>query len=192
LRPVTTLLILVNVGAFVWLWLTGGWDSNVSLVAHGAIYPWYVRTYGQWWRIVSGAFLHAGFMHIAMNMLALAQLGTIVENLAGGLPMLWIYTIALLGSGLSIVAFSGNEVTVGASGAIYGLFGGLLAVGLRLGPHGRTLVTSTLPILVVNLGLTFMVPNISVAGHVGGLICGFMAALGLRIDRRFLSASPPA
>ena len=127
-----------------------------------------------------------------MNMLALAQLGTIVENLAGGLPMLWIYTVALLGSGLSVVAFSGNEVTVGASGAIYGLFGGLLAIGLRLGPHGRTLVASTLPILVVNMVLTFMVPNISIAA----ISVVWSAVSWLRWDCASIgvlfSASPPA
>ena len=68
-------MIALNVGAFAWLWLTGGWNSDASLIAHGAIVPGYVRVYGQWWRIVSGGFLHAGIMHIAMNMVALAQLG---------------------------------------------------------------------------------------------------------------------
>jgi rhomboid protease GluP len=192
LTPVTTLLIAVNIGAFAWLWYTGGLSSNSSLVAHGALFPLYVREYGQWWRIVSGAFLHGGFMHIAMNMLALAQLGALMENLIGSFPMLWIYGVSLIGSGLSIVAFSGNQVTVGASGAIYGLFGGMLAIGLRYGQRGRPLVASTLPVLVINLVLTYTIPNISISGHIGGLICGFIATMGLSIDRRIYTPSPPA
>jgi membrane associated rhomboid family serine protease len=188
LTPITTVLIALNAGAFVWLSYTGGLNSNASLVAHGALFPLYVRVYGQWWRIVSGAFLHGGIMHIAMNMIALAQLGTLMENIVGSLPMLWIYSVSLLGSGICVVAFSGNQITVGASGAIYGLFGGLLAVGFRLGPQGRPLVASTLPILVVNLVLTYAIPNISISGHIGGLICGFIATLSLHIDRRSFTA----
>jgi len=192
LTPVTTVLIALNAGAFVWLWYTGGLNSNASLVAHGALFPLYVRVYGQWWRIVSGAFLHGGIMHIAMNMLALAQLGTLMEKLVGSFPMLWIYGVSLLGSGLSVVAFSGNQITVGASGAIYGLFGGMLAIGFRLGSRGRPLVASTLPILIVNLVLTYAIPNISISGHIGGLICGFLATLTLNIDRRSFTARPSA
>jgi rhomboid protease GluP len=180
----TFVLIAINGITFVWLWLTGGWDSNASLIAHGAIVPSYIRVYNQWWRIVSGAFLHAGVMHIAMNMFALAQLGMIMESLIGTFPMLFIYTVSMLGSGLAVVAFSSDEITVGASGAVYGLFGGLIAIGLRLGSYGRSIVFSTLPILVLNLVLTFAIPNISIAGHIGGLICGFLTALALRIRRR--------
>lgn len=180
----------MNVLTFAWVWLTGGWDSNASLVAHGALVPSYIRMYNQWWRIVSGAFLHAGVMHIAMNMFALAQLGAIMEDLAGTSSMLFIYTVSLLGSGLAIVAFSGDEITVGASGAVYGLFGGLIAIGLRLGPYGRSIVLSTLPILILNIVLTFAIPNISIAGHIGGLLCGFLTALTLQIKRRPLANIP--
>jgi membrane associated rhomboid family serine protease len=130
-------------------------------------------------------------MHVAMNMFALAQLGTLTENLIGSFPMLWVYGVSLAGAGLSIVAFSGNEVTVGASGAIYGLFGALLAIGLRLGPQGRALIASTLPIVIINIVLTFSIPNISISGHIGGLLCGFIATLGLRIDRRSVGNGAP-
>lgn len=146
MTPVTFVLILLNVGAFAWLYLTGGWESNASLIAHGAIVPWYIRTYGQWWRIVTGAFLHAGIAHIGMNMIALAQLGSLLEDLAGSLPTLWIYFISMLGAGWAITRYSGAmDATVGASGAIYGLFGALIALGLRMGPAGRGLVASTFP-----------------------------------------------
>ena len=178
MKPITTFLIALNLVSFVWLWLTGGWDSDASLVAHGAIVPWYVRAYGEWWRIVTGAFLHAGLAHIGMNMLALAQLGTLVEELIGSIPMLLIYVISMLGAGWAIVRYSSAmDPTVGASGAIYGLFGALIAIGLRMGPAGRGLVASTIPILVINLGLTFAIPNISISGHIGGLISGFLVAL---------------
>ena len=191
MTPITIALIFLNIAAFIWLTCTGGY-SDSSLVAHGAIYPWYVRAYGQWQRIVSGAFLHANLTHITMNMLALAQLGSTVEMLVGSLPMLWIYAASLVGSGIAVVFYSGNEVTVGASGAIYGLFGGLLAIGLRLGSRGRALVTQTLPVLIINLIFTYMVPNISISGHVGGLITGFAAAFMFNINRRSFTNSPPA
>lgn len=190
MTPVTLLLIAINVIAFAWLWFTGGPESNVSLVEHGAIVPSYVREQGEWWRIVTAAFLHSGLLHIGMNMFALAQIGTVVEELAGSVPMLFVYAVSLLGSGLSIVVFGGDAVTVGASGAIYGLFGGLIAIGLRLGEHGRTIVVSILPVVVVNIALTFAIPNISISGHIGGLICGFLAALGLHVKRMPFLGTP--
>ena len=76
--------------------------------------------------------------------------------------------------------FGGNTPTVGASGAIYGLFGALIAIGLRLGKEGRGLISATLPILIVNLVLTFTIPMISIAGHIGGLACGFVTGLALQ------------
>ncbi len=70
-------------------------------------------------------------------------------------------------------------MTIGASGAIFGLFGAILAVGLRLGKRGRGLLRDTAPIVVINLALGFIVPNISVAAHLGGLFLGFIAGFAL-------------
>jgi rhomboid protease GluP len=174
----TNILILLNVIDYIWVATTGGFDDTRVLLAHGALSGDLVRQ-GQWWRIVTGAFMHGGIAHIALNMFALYQVGSFVETIAGKWRMLAVYFIAMLGSGIAVVIFSPDAVTVGASGAIFGLFGALVAIGIRLGSRGRSLIGQVLPIIGINLVFTFLVPNISAAGHIGGLISGFFSGLGI-------------
>jgi rhomboid protease GluP len=180
-------LIALNVLAFVWEWYTGVLRSDSNLLASGALSRDTVLVDGQWWRIVTGAFLHGGLTHIALNMLALWQLGTLVESLIGSVRMFALYSISLVGAGLCVVYFSGDQATVGASGAIYGLFGALIAIGLRLGPRGRGLVSATLPILVINLVLTFTIPQISQSAHIGGLLTGFVTGFFMQRSARLVT-----
>lgn len=175
----TYLLIAVNVVAYLWLISTGGLSSDDALLAHGALLGVACTQYGEWWRIVSGAFLHGGNWHIALNMIALLQLGTVVEQIFGKLRFALVYAISLAGAGLAIVFTAPHDITVGASGAIFGLFGALIAVGLRLGKRGRGLIMQMLPVIAINLVFTFAVPGISKAGHLGGLIVGLVAGLVL-------------
>lgn len=175
----TNLLIAVNVVAYVWLTTTGGLNTDRALFDHGALLGLACTEYGQWWRLVSGAFLHGGIAHIGLNMIALYQVGNIVESLYGKVRFLLVYALALVGSGLCVVYFTPTALTVGASGAIFGLFGALVAVGLRMGSRGRQLVSSVVPVIVLNLVFTFTFPGISAAAHVGGLITGFLAGLAL-------------
>jgi membrane associated rhomboid family serine protease len=184
---ITNVLVAINVLAYVWLTSTGGLSSDRALYHHGALLGIACTQGGQWWRIVTGAFLHGGLMHIAFNMFALYQVGNIVEQLFGKVRYVALYTISMVGAGLAVVYVAPNDLTVGASGAIFGLFGALVAVGLRLGKRGRGLIGQVLPIIVINLVLTFLVPNISAAGHVGGLITGLLAGLVL-----FMAPRPPA
>ncbi len=177
-------LVALNVIAYVWELASGTrLDDGQSLVDHGALYGRLVLGRGEWWRIVTGGFMHGGLMHLALNMLALWQLGTFVEAALGARRMLAIYAIALAGGGLAIMYFAPGEVTVGASGAIFGLFGALLAIGVRLGARGRGLIAQTAPIVLINLAFTFAVPNISKGGHLGGLFTGFLAGLALFVRR---------
>jgi rhomboid protease GluP len=179
----TYTLVALNVAAYLWVAFTGGVADTNSLIAHGALYgPLVAR--GEYWRILTSAFLHGGLMHIGLNMFALVQVGTYLETLVGSARMLAIYTIALIGSGIAVFLFSPNDVTVGASGAIFGIFGALVAIGLRLGPRGRSLITQTLPIVGLNLAFGFSMPNISNAGHIGGLVSGFLAGLAIFMARR--------
>jgi membrane associated rhomboid family serine protease len=175
----TLFLVAINVLAYVWLVSTGGLSSDKALFDHGALLGVACIKDGQWWRIVSGGFLHGSIPHIALNMIALFQLGTACESMFGRLRFALLYAISLLGAGLAVVAFAPNDLTVGASGAIFGLFGGLVAVGLRLGSRGRGLIGQVLPIILINLVFTFAVPGISASGHVGGLITGLVAGLVL-------------
>jgi membrane associated rhomboid family serine protease len=194
-RPlVTYTLILINALAYLWEAYAGmdpahrnlggfvtaiGTGPNVDtngLNALGALDGSLVL-HGQWWRIITGAFLHANLAHIGLNMFALLQLGSYLELAIGPWRMFAIYAISLFGGGLAVVYFSQHDVTIGASGAIYGLFGALIAIGLRLGKRGRALIGQMVPILAINLVFTFAVPVISKAGHVGGLLSGFVAGL---------------
>ncbi len=176
----TTALVAVNVLVFAWVAVTGGFASTQSLVDHGALAGVLVER-GQYWRIVTAAFLHAGILHLGLNMLALYQVGSFLESLTGTVRYAVIYLVAMIGSGIAVVLFSYFDVTVGASGAIFGLFGALVALGLRLGKRGRSLVMQTLPIIGLNLAFGFAVPHISNAGHIGGLISGFVAGFAVSL-----------
>jgi membrane associated rhomboid family serine protease len=182
---ITRFLILLNVIGYLWEISVGGtgmisgFGTNSSgmqrVLIDGALIPAFVLQYGQWWRIVTGAFLHGGLIHIGVNMMSLWFLGRFIEYALGSWRMLLVYMVSLVASGLGVVYFSAPDVpTIGASGAIFGLFGALFAIGLRLGRPGMDLVRANIGILVLNLIITFTVPAISWQAHVAGLIAGFV------------------
>ncbi|MBV8151166.1 MAG: rhomboid family intramembrane serine protease [Candidatus Eremiobacteraeota bacterium] len=186
------MLLLANIAVFAWTTLHGVQSSDRLLVQYGAFYGPLVAA-GEWWRTFTAGFLHANLLHIATNMFVLWQVGTVVEHLFGSPKMAAVYFFSLIGSGIAIYEFNFTEVTIGASGAIFGLFGALVAAGLRLGPPGRDLVRSMIGIVLLNLIIGFVVPNISMAGHVGGLIAGFISgSLIYRRPRPRTWASPYA
>jgi len=177
---ITVVLIAINVIPYVWEVATGiNFNDAESLVNHGALYGPRVTQQGEWWRIVSGGFMHGGLAHIALNMFALYQLGRFVESLLGARRFLIVYAISLVGGGIAVVLFAPGQPTVGASGAIFGLFGALLGIGVRMGSRGRSLISQVVPTLLINLVFTFAIPFISKAGHLGGLASGFAAGLAL-------------
>jgi membrane associated rhomboid family serine protease len=181
---ITRFLIAVNVVAFVWevsvagsgmLSGFGGGGNIERVLEDGALIPARVLQDGQWWRIVTGAFLHGGLLHIGVNMMSLWFLGRFIEFALGSWRMLLVYMLSLIASGLGVIYFSSNPdvATVGASGAIFGLFGALFAIGFKLGKPGMDLVRANVGILVLNLIITFTVPAISWQAHVAGLLAGF-------------------
>lgn len=124
---------------------------------------------GEYYRLVSAAFLHAGIFHILFNMFALAQIGPVLENALGRVRFLALYVLSALGgSTLAYVLAQPNQPSVGASGAIFGLFGAYYVVVRRLGGETNQIVV----LLVINLVITFTVPNIDWRAHVGGLVTG--------------------
>ncbi len=179
--PVTRLLVAANVLVFLWEIATigpGAFSGNATglqYVNDGALMPSAVTEYHQYWRIVTGAFLHVSIIHIGFNMFALWIFGRFIESVTGSWRMLVIYAISLVVSGISVVLFSAPDVpTLGASGAIFGLIGALFAIGFKLGRHGMELIRANLPMLILNLLFTFFFPGISWQAHVGGLIAGFI------------------
>lgn len=129
----------------------------------------------QWWRIFTGGFLHSGIAHIAFNMLFLWLLGNRMEKDIGASRFFFLYFGALVGGACGALLFDPNAVTVGASGAVFGLMGGAL-VGKRLfGNLARE--SGLLGLLVLNILISFAFPGISLGGHLGGLAGGALIAL---------------
>jgi membrane associated rhomboid family serine protease len=131
---------------------------------------------GEYYRLVTAAFLHAGLLHLAMNMFALASLGPVLESALGRVRFLALYLLSALGgSTLSFLVAEQTTFGVGASGAIFGLFGAFYVVARRLGGDTRSILT----LLVVNLVITFAIPIIDWRAHLGGLVTGALVASAL-------------
>lgn len=141
----------------------------------GLLTPNSVLIYHQYYRIFTSAFLHGSIAHIGLNMLSLYWLGRFIELALRPWRMLVVYFVSLIAASISVILFSPPDAaTLGASGAIFGLFGALFAIGLKLGERGRELVRSNIGILVLNLVWSFAFPGISWQAHLGGLIAGFI------------------
>src|SRR5581483_255461 len=132
---------------------------------------------GEWYRLISAGFLHAGFWHIALNMFALWILGSQLEAVGGRVQFGIAYMTSLLCGSLGVLLVSPHDVTVGASGAIFGLLG--LAVAFQRSRGSNVWQSGLGMILILNLLFTFGVPGISIGGHVGGLAGGFICGLVL-------------
>ena len=155
---------------------------NVGLVVQpgqvldeGALIPALVAQ-GEWWRLLSSMFLHSGAVHLGLNMLSLYFLGSFVEAAFGRGRFLALYLLSGLSGGLAYLYLGGfNVPAVGASGAIFGLLGGVLGYALRRGTFSwrNTLIRQLLILLALNLYIGFSVPNISNTAHLGGLAGGF-------------------
>lgn len=183
---ITRFLVFVNVIAFIWeISVAGpgafsllGSDALEPVLQRGALWPDAVLINHQWWRIITAAFLHGSLMHIFVNMISLWSLGRFIEYIAGSAKMAIIYFVSMIASGLGVVFLSAHDVpTLGASGAIFGLFGALFAIGIKLGRPGMQLVRDNVGILILNLIITFTVPAISWQAHVSGLVTGFVVTL---------------
>ncbi len=134
---------------------------------------------GQWWRIYSAALLHGSLTHILFNMWALWVVGPQVERGVGTLPFISVYLAAAGVGGAAAFYFGGpTDVAVGASGAIFGLFGVWLswAVHRRNTAYGRAVLNQLGFLLLINAAIPFIFPGISWQAHLGGLIAGFLIA----------------
>lgn len=131
---------------------------------------------GEWYRLFTAMFLHFGIIHLLLNMYALWILGRELERTLGSLRFVGLYLLAGLGGNVAAYFFTGpNESSAGASTAVFGLMAAMLVLLRRL----KLSVAPILPIIVINLIFTFTISNISVPGHIGGLITGFLAAVAL-------------
>jgi rhomboid protease GluP len=146
-----------------------------QVLNEGALIPALVAE-GEAWRLVSSVFLHSGVVHLGFNMLSLYFLGSFVEEAFGRSRFLALYLLSGVSGGLAYLYFGGfNAPAVGASGAIFGLLGGVLGYALRRGTFSwqNPLIRQLLILLALNLYLGFSIPNISNTAHLGGLAGGF-------------------
>ena len=185
--PATYALIALNVAAFV-AELAGGGAASIrgggELIRDAGLNGPEVAN-GEVWRIVTSGFLHAGFLHIAINMFALYILGTLLEPGIGTPRFLAVYFVSLLAGSFGALLLDPHETTVGASGAIFGLMSAAFIIARH---RGLEQLASQIGFYVIlNLVFTFGVPGISVGGHLGGLIGGGLAALLITFAERSVS-----
>lgn len=178
-KPVVVLtLIVVNVVAFVITAAAAGSaqaNLNSELGVSLALVPMLTAD-GQWWRLLTSGFMHFGIAHLAMNMIALWVLGRDLEMVLGRLRFIAVYGLGLLGGSAAVFLFGQPmSVMAGASGAVYGLMGGVALVALRMKISLRPVFT----VILLNLAITFIIPQISILGHLGGLIIGSAATAAL-------------
>jgi membrane associated rhomboid family serine protease len=126
---------------------------------------------GQWWRLITAGFLHSGILHLGFNMVALFVLGPPLEGRLGRSRFAALYLASLLAGSLGALLVSPNQLTVGASGAIFGLLGAIIVGQRAAGISARA--SGMIPLLIINLVFTVAVPGISIGGHLGGLAGGF-------------------
>jgi membrane associated rhomboid family serine protease len=132
---------------------------------------------GQYYRLLSAAFVHYGLLHIAVNMYALYLLGGVFESYAGSLPFAAVYFTSALAGSFGALLLTPHAATAGASGAIFGVMGALFVLERQ---RGMALLQSPIGVLIlINLAITFGIPGISIGGHVGGLIGGALVGFAL-------------
>jgi len=174
---VTEILIAINVLAFLWevadgLTLSGGFTKLSYPYYQGVLFgPALTNGYHQYWRLLTSGFLHASILHIGFNMLSLWFVGRSLEPAIGKVYFAAIYFTALLAGSFGALLFTPGLPTLGASGAIFGIFGALIMVArARRIPLWQS---GLMPILLLNFVFTLSVTGVSVGGHVGGVLAGF-------------------
>jgi membrane associated rhomboid family serine protease len=188
---ITFTLIGINVGMYLLQLLMGaGLSANSGWIyEHGVLVSSAVDSSGQlvgvaegeWWRLITAAFLHYGILHLGMNMLVLWFIGPPLEEYFGHWRYLLVYLVSGLAGSAGALLWSPNALTVGASGAIWGIMGAALVLeARRIWVFGG----QAMGLVVFNLAITFLIPGISIGGHIGGLVGGGLCALAFSSFRR--------
>ena len=185
----TQILIAINVIVFFGQVLGGGGGIRAregTVYENGVLYGPLVDD-GEWWRLITAGFLHADPIHLLLNMIALWFLGMLLEPALGTVRFVALYFASLLAGSFGALLLGNTDVTVGASGAVYGLMGAAFVIMRQRGINPFQTWIGT--ILIINLLFTFSIPNISIGGHLGGLVGGALAALALTEAERRRSSS---
>lgn len=173
--PVTSIILLINTAFLIVTLVTGGFNGN-NLVDLGAIFPPYMTEITDYWRIITAAFLHGSMLHFLSNMIiGVLTLSSALERLIGSKKFSFIYFGSMILSGLMVVLLGDQVVTIGASGAIFGVLGSLLYITLyrkdMMSPRDMQSIRS---LIIINVIFTLLAPGISIWGHAGGLVSGLL------------------
>ena len=190
---VTTVLIGLNILVFLAMAVSGvslTEPTTLQLVHWGADYAPLTLS-GQPWRLLTACFLHIGIIHIGFNMYVLYQVGPFTERLFGGARYLAVYLAAGIGGNVLGLFLHPNTVSAGASGAIFGVYGGLLAFLLRqraiIRPEAaKSVAKSAVIFLGYNLVFGVVSPNTDLTAHIAGLFTGFVIGFALASPARLL------
>ncbi|MBE6152307.1 MAG: rhomboid family intramembrane serine protease [Firmicutes bacterium] len=179
---VTYSLIIINILIFLAMYLFGnGSEDAYTLLKFGANFKILIKG-GEYYRLLSSAFLHIGFLHLIFNNYALYVIGSQLESFLGKAKFLIVYIFSAVCGNLMSMIFS-TGISAGASGAIFGLLGALLYFGYNYRVYlGSVIKSQIIPLIILNLGIGFITPGIDNAAHIGGLLggLGITMALGLK------------
>jgi membrane associated rhomboid family serine protease len=182
--PATFALIAINVAAFFAEIATGSGGFGTitsSLIPEFGLYGPSVAS-GEWYRLLTSAFLHAGLFHIAGNMILLFFLGRILEPAVGTPRFVMLYFVSLFAGSFGALLLSPDSLSIGASGAVFGVLAATFVIARG---RGVDALASTVGILILlNLAFSFGVRGISVGAHLGGLIAGGLCALVILAGER--------
>ncbi|CAL9661406.1 Rhomboid protease GlpG [Actinosynnema sp. ALI-1.44] len=175
----TPALVGLNLLVFVVLAVQAGNPLDVEqapLFGDFGLWPWAVVVDGEWWRFVTNAFTHFGFLHLALNMVWLAILGWLLEPAFGTARFLAVSVLSILGCGAAVYLFGNpGSIGAGASGLVYGLMGAVLVAMRPMGFNPGVV----LPVFVLNVVSSFTLPGASLLGHAGGFVAGAAVTAGL-------------
>lgn len=185
LYPFVTALLAINILVYIVTGLPIRASRELYFLGIGDNY---FISAGEWWRLITPMFLHAGLMHLLFNMFSLFIFGPELERVAGRARFLTIYLLAGLFANVASFFLGGPDFAhVGASGAIFGIFGAFGALVYYTKNAFPQLRQIMLPIIIISVIMTFLQPGVNVIGHIAGLIVGFIIGLSYFHPKRIIS-----
>ena len=181
--PIATyVLIAINVLMFLGAgsggsFVTGSGGGGSQVYTDFVLFGPAIHLEHEYWRLVTYGFLHSGILHIGFNMYILYWLGTMLEPSLGHVRFVALYFASLLAGAFGALLLDPNAATVGASGAVFGLMAGAFILQRARGID--PMASGIGPIILINLALGFVIPNVSIGGHLGGLVGGAIAAFAM-------------
>ncbi|MDP9385996.1 MAG: rhomboid family intramembrane serine protease [Actinomycetota bacterium] len=154
-----------------------GGNTGSPVFRDGALFGPAIDITNEYWRLITSGFLHAGLIHLAFNMYILYYLGSMLEPALGKVRFLALYFASMLGGSFGALLLSPLAQTVGASGAVFGLMGAAFVMQRARGMN--PMQSGIGPLILLNVGISFVLPGISIGGHLGGLAAGALAALAI-------------